>query len=131
MARLLKKDKNDTFGKTYKINALYLDPSLGGMSRMSLTRMLIRGFPDPVTEALVFWKSIHDHLPEDLKHIARSAGYPRSGKRSLKSFSKLIEDPLSLNIHHGINHMTIIKEEVRDGLHEGIRRIKNDTVIQA
>ena len=40
--------------KKVKLFALYLDPSLGGVSGTTLTRFLIRAFPDPVTESLTF-----------------------------------------------------------------------------
>lgn len=41
----------------FRIGALYLDPSIGGISGMSLTRFHLRMFPDPVTEGVTFWKS--------------------------------------------------------------------------
>lgn len=51
----------------YKMLMLYLDPSLGGISGMSLTRFLIRAFPDPVTESLSFWKGIYEETSESTK----------------------------------------------------------------
>lgn len=42
--------------KEFKAAVLFLDPCLGGGCGMSLTRFLIRAFPDPLTESLSFWK---------------------------------------------------------------------------
>lgn len=60
----------------YRIRYLYLDPSLGGVSGLSLTRMIVRQFPDPVTEGLVFWKVVWENGPNELKKIAERAGSP-------------------------------------------------------
>lgn len=47
--------------KIYKLLALYLDPSLGRVCETSLSRFLIRTFPDPITEGSSFWKLIHNN----------------------------------------------------------------------
>ncbi|AOX47517.1 L protein [Orgi virus] len=112
----------------YKCLALYLDPSLGGISGTSLTRFLIRGFPDPVTESLAFWKLLYDHGPTWLKRLARAVGNPRLGSVTNLTFSRLLEDPLSLNIPGGINPLTLIKEEIKLELLGNLGRLRNNTV---
>lgn len=58
---LTAKGKRNQKDSSYKIAALYLDLSLGGVCGMALTRFNIRMFPDPITESLSFWKGIHHH----------------------------------------------------------------------
>lgn len=50
---------NPTGFLEYRIRALYLDPALGGVYGISLTRFLIRRFPDALTEGLSFWKGVY------------------------------------------------------------------------
>lgn len=55
---VLTKKRKIQYDLRYKVRYLYLDPSLGGVGGVSLTRFLIRQFPDQVTEALAFWKVV-------------------------------------------------------------------------
>ena len=52
--------------KICKMATLYLDPSLGGVCGTSLTRFLIRMFPDPVTESLSFCKIVFHNTNDRL-----------------------------------------------------------------
>ncbi|KXJ68337.1 hypothetical protein RP20_CCG004130 [Aedes albopictus] len=62
----------------YKLNFLYLDPSLGGVGGISLTRFLMRQFPDPVTESLTFWRIIYEaNISAEINYTALAAGNPR------------------------------------------------------
>lgn len=116
----------------YKVTFSYLDPSLGGVGGMSLTRFLIRQFPDPVTESLSFWKIIYDNSDNpELKELAAAIGNPRLGRTDLKSFKRLVEDPESLNIPSSISAKTLIQEEIRTHLLQDRNRIKNEIVKQA
>ena len=76
---------------------LYLDPSIGGITGTSLTRFLIRQFPDPVTEALSFWKGVyHATGNQHLKNFAGAAGHPNVESLDFEAFEKLMEDPHQL-----------------------------------
>lgn len=64
--------------KRFVVRALFLDPSLGGISGTSLTRFLIRMFPDPVTEGLSFWKAIGAKTKSEVvREVALPAGCPQ------------------------------------------------------
>ncbi|AVM87289.1 L protein [Wuhan redfin culter dimarhabdovirus] len=116
----------------YVAACLYLDPSLGGVSGLSLTRFLIRGFPDPVTEGLSFWKIVHQNCQSPwLKGLSLEAGHPRVTRSLGNDVSRLMEDPTSLNIPKGISAMTIMKEEVKKGLYRGADSIQNVQVRSA
>jgi len=104
---------------------LYKDPSLGGVSGMNLLRFFIRGFPDPVTEALSWWKMMSRSKNSDLAELAQEAGNPLLGNVTVESFSKLLERPDSLNIPGALSAKTLIKEEVRTGLKNILPDIKN------
>ncbi|KAL4702133.1 hypothetical protein ACJJTC_019409 [Scirpophaga incertulas] len=110
----------------YKVFVLYLDPCLGGACGMSLTRFLIRSFPDPVTEAITFWKMIYIHGNISDKNLAIAAGYPTLGNISTAAFKKLIEDPTSLNISGSVNPNTLIKEEIKNTLLQSSKNVKNE-----
>jgi hypothetical protein len=108
-----------------------MDPSLGGIGGMSLTRFMIRQFPDPVTEGLSFWKAIHDNcFNKDLCAIAINIGNPTLVKYRHQHFSKLIEDPTSLNLARGISATNMLKNEVRKGLLSNIDSIEHVTIRQ-
>lgn len=116
----------------FHILFMYLDPSLGGVGGMSLTRFLVRQFPDPVTESLSFWKIIYENTQDaGLKSIACSVGNPKLGRDNLKSFERLIEDPVSLNIPSSISAKTLIQEEIKKNLIKEGSRIKNHIVRNA
>lgn len=118
--------------REFHIVFMYLDPSLGGVGGMSLTRFLIRQFPDPVTETLSFWKVIHDNTQDvKLRSLAKAIGNPRIGRDNLKSFERLIEDPVSLNIPSSISAKTLIQEEIRKNLVREGPNIKNHIVRNA
>ncbi|ADU05406.1 RNA-dependent RNA polymerase [Scophthalmus maximus rhabdovirus] len=110
----------------YKACCLYLDPSLGGISGTSLTRFLMRMFPDPVTESLTFWKIVHDNTEVPwIRKLSVGAGNPRLSPGSSADLSKLIEDPTSLNIPKGISALTIMKEEVKKNLYRISHKLEN------
>ncbi|AJR28458.1 polymerase [Vesiculovirus morreton] len=117
---------------TFKYAMLYLDPSIGGVSGMSLSRFLIRAFPDPVTESLSFWKFIHDHTKEDhLKEISAVFGNPDIARFRLTHIDKLVEDPTSLNIAMGMSPANLLKTEVKKCLIESRQSIKNQVIKDA
>lgn len=55
---------------------------------MSLTRFLIRNFPDPLTESLSFWKLVHKNGPDWVKRLAERVGNPKFGTNDLSSLKK-------------------------------------------
>ncbi|AMK09234.1 RNA-dependent RNA polymerase [Drosophila ananassae sigmavirus] len=115
--------------RTFKILSVYLDPSLGGVSGTSLTRFLIRAFPDPITEALTFWRIIHNNtVDNDIKLLCAKVGNPRTVPFQSRHISKLAEDPQSLNIPRGISSKTMIKEEIKYALLLNRSKIKNEVV---
>ncbi|AOX47527.1 L protein [Gata virus] len=125
--------KHSQFLKTFTFRAglLYLDPSLGGITGMSPGRFLMRMFPDPVSEALSSWKVIYNNIDPKLKMSVLNIITPKLGKVSASSFSKLLEDPLSLNIPTGIKALTLIKKEVKKSLISNVHKIKNEIVKDA
>ncbi|ACU65444.1 RNA-dependent RNA polymerase [Drosophila obscura sigmavirus 10A] len=117
---------------TFRNLLLYLDPSMGGVSGVSLTRFLIRMFPDPITESLSFLKIVHDNTKNiAIKTLMRSAGFPRLAIPTLENFSRLLEDPSSLNIKHGAHPNSLIRNLIRDTMFEGSWDIKNDIIRDA
>nr|UYE93948.1 MAG: putative RNA-dependent RNA polymerase [Ohlsdorf virus] len=119
-------------GLEYKIAALYLDPSLGGIAGMSLTRFHLRMFPDPVTEGLSFWKIIyHNTHDQRLARLAIKFGQPKLMKYNSKHFAKLLEDPSSLNIPRGLSAQNLIKEEIKRALLEEPNNIKHEVIRDA
>lgn len=98
---------------------------------ISLTRFLIRGFPDPVTESLVFWKLVYTHNNDFLKNLALKVGNPCLATISIDSFKKLIEDPSGLNIQGSANPNTMIKEEIKNDLIQGSEHIRNNIMKSA
>ncbi|AIS40850.1 L protein [Santa barbara virus] len=121
------KDQKYLLSSEFKILALYLDPSLGGISGTSLNRFMIRNFPDPLTESLSFWKKIYENTSNDIvKQLAVTIGYPDLNKFETKDIEKLIEDPTGLNLRHGINVTSIIREEIKKNLIKQSKWIKNE-----
>ncbi|AJR28341.1 polymerase [Inhangapi virus] len=111
----------------FRALALFLDPSIGGVSGTNLNRFMIRMFPDPVTESLSFWKRVHDNTKEKwIKELAITVGYPEIKSFEIEDLDKLIEDPTSLNIKHGINVANVIKEEIKKQLINNIELIRNE-----
>ena len=105
---------------------LFVDPSIGGITGTSLTRFLIRQFPDPVTEALSFWKGIYDGTSNaPLMSFSCIVGHPRIERLDFVAFEKLLEDPTSLNLSKGLNAATALKEAVRKSLIDNVGQIQN------
>ncbi|ACB47443.1 L polymerase protein [Vesicular stomatitis Alagoas virus] len=117
---------------TFKYAMLYLDPSIGGVSGMSLSRFLIRAFPDPVSESLAFWRFIYCHSKSELlKEISSVFGNPDIAKFRLSHVDKLMEDPTSLNIAMGMSPANLLKTEVKKCLLESRQDIKNQIIKDA
>nr|WHX01969.1 RNA polymerase [Perhabdovirus perca] len=123
--------KNDHQRKTYLNATLYLDPSLGGISGMSLTRFLMRMFPDPVTEGLSFWKLIFDNTSDEtVQRLALLAGDPELAKKR-DSIDKLIENPTALNLSKETSALSVIKKEVRMRLYHDCDKFENKLIADA
>lgn len=104
--------------KLIRIGLIYLDPSMGGICGTSITRFHIRMFPDPITEALTFWKKVfHGTNDFQLKALCTSFGSPKLSTYSPRHFSKLLEDPSSINIPRGLSAQNLIKSEIKNALH--------------
>lgn len=126
----LKKDELSSL--RYLVAVLYLDPSIGGVCGMSLTRFIVRAFPDPITESLSFLKIIYDNTDnKELKEIVKSFGHPLVKAEKNPDITKLIEDPLSLNIYRGIDAVTMIKDQIKQSLLKGSAEIKNNLIRDA
>ncbi|UJY53556.1 L protein [Mundri virus] len=111
---------------------LYLDPVLGGVGGTSLTRFLIRTFPDPVTEALSFWKLIFNSTSDNiLQRICISVGSPRLAEFKADQLEKLVEAPYSLNIPRGISPSNMIKEEIKKQMNIKAEHINNQIIRDA
>nr|WGC86354.1 MAG: polymerase [Bat tupavirus CX2] len=116
----------------YLIAALYLDPSLGGICGMSLTRFLIRNFPDPVTEGLSFWKGLAGTTNDlSLKLLFYKFGNPRLSRFRPDDLVKLMEKPESLNIPNSLSAQILIRTEIREILRRNVKRIKNEIIANA
>ncbi|AJR28317.1 polymerase [Parry Creek virus] len=116
----------------FRILLLYLDPSLGGVSGTSLTRFLIRMFPDPLTESLSFWKFIHDNCNDvNLQNLCSVIGNPPLMNFQIEHLDKLIENPSSINLIRGISAANLIKNEVKNNLIESIPHVSNQIIKHA
>lgn len=117
----------------YRIRALYLDPSIGGVTGMPLTRFLLRRFPDPVTENLTFWKGVYDESGDSrsLQELCVEMGHPKIISFRTEHFQKLIENPGCLNIPKGTNVQTVLRDKIREALYADAGKIKNAVVKQA
>lgn len=101
----------------YKCFFLFLDPSLGGVGGIALTRFLVRQFPDPITEGLSFWKVVYENTGnQDIKRICLRAGHPRMCIYETKHLEKLIENPTGLNLPKGISVVTVLRGRIRAAL---------------
>lgn len=122
----------DTYKRTSLINWLYHDQSLGGNTGMALTKLLIRRFPDPITEGLSFYKYLAEKISDKmLSNHMWCLGNPRIKKMNLWAFNKLLEDPTSLNIEKGSNILIMIKNQVKSSLIGYSDNIKNDILRKA
>nr|ASM90790.1 polymerase [Ord River virus] len=116
----------------FRILLLYLDPSLGGVSGTSLTRFLIRMFPDPLTESLSFWKFISENCSDpNLQNLCAVIGNPAIMDFQIEHLDKLIENPTSINLIRGISAANLIKNEVKNNLIESIPRVSNQIIKHA
>ncbi|AMK09228.1 RNA-dependent RNA polymerase [Drosophila affinis sigmavirus] len=121
-----------TKSQSYKIASLYLDPSFGGVGGVSLTRFLIRNFPDPVTESLTFFRIISNHTDNlKLKALFIQFGNPTLEEATLINFSKLLEDPLALNINAGLSVKTTLRNAIRQHIIANRTSINNELVAVA
>ncbi|AJG39207.1 RNA-dependent RNA polymerase [Wuhan Louse Fly Virus 9] len=129
---LTKKDLKRLDSLFYLVSSLYLDPSIGGVCGMSLTRFLIRVFPDPITESLSFLKIVHDNTYDpELREIMCQLGNPKVRGDHDPDISKLLEDPLSLNIPRGIDATNMIKEKIKKSLSLSADKIQNLIISKA
>ncbi|AFQ62098.1 polymerase [Ikoma lyssavirus] len=111
---------------------IFLDPSLGGVSGMSLGRFHIRQFSDPVTEGLSFWKEIWECSSEEwILSLCQEAGNPDIGERTLESFTRLLEDPTTLNIRGGASPTILLKEAIRQALYDEVDKVSNSEFREA
>nr|WAK77186.1 MAG: RNA-dependent RNA polymerase [Rhabdoviridae sp.] len=118
--------------RTFYLRSLFLDPSVGGASGTSLTRFLIRQFPDPVTESLTFWRILYNGTSNRyIQSVALEAGHPKLGAVNKDNWTKLLERPTSLNIPKGLSAITLLKSEIRKSLEENIEKIQNETFSSA
>ncbi|APG78735.1 RNA-dependent RNA polymerase [Hubei diptera virus 9] len=116
-------------GLGYKIATLYLDPSLGGVCGTSLTRFLIRQFPDPITESLSFARVVCIGTESDrIREIMIGFGNIPLTVPIEPDFNKLIEDPLSINIPKGVNALTLVKNEIKKNLFRSQDNIRNHII---
>ncbi|AVM87303.1 L protein [Hainan black-spectacled toad rhabdovirus] len=107
----------------------FQDPSLGGIAGTSLSRFLIRGFPDPVTEGLSFWKLIHEtSIKREVKELAIKMGNPRVARFHRGNFRKLLENPSSLNLISGLSPAILLRDEIKKGLQRDCAKYQNQVI---
>ncbi|AJR28510.1 polymerase [Sawgrass virus] len=110
-------DLSNSDKKEVGIRALYKDPSVGGICGSNLFRFILGRFPDPVCESLSWWKLIYQNTNDAIvRKIALECGHPQLGKVGPETWSRLLEDPTSLNIPSTLSSNTLIKEQVYEGL---------------
>lgn len=113
----------------FAISLLYLDPCLGGVTGLSLTRFLVRAFPDPLTESLTFWKIVYHHTDQSsIRELAIEFGNPTLDRYRPEHIKKLLENPTSLNISKGVSVSMVLKEEIKSNLLEHRSHFKNKMV---
>lgn len=115
------------------VRTLYADPSIGGAGGLSLTRYLVRSFPDPITESLSFFKFVGERTTDpELRQTFLDLGFPRHSTRvSVQSLYKLLERPSGLNLPSGLSAANIVKEAVRNRLINDRGHIKNEILRNA
>jgi len=120
-------DKSPDLVRSWWVKNLFLDPALGGIGGMSLNRFLIRGFPDPVTEGLSFAKNVCSQLKDKgLIEIVCSFGFPSLKRFTHLDLKKLLENPSSLNLKHGLSGPNLIREHIRGALIQNAHTYEND-----
>ena len=118
--------------KFYKAFFIYVDPSLGGVCGTSLTRFLIRMFPDPLTESLVFWKMVGENTDDpEWRKFAANVGNPTLCAPSHEAFKRLLEDPLTLNLRTGISFLMVLKRNIREAFLADMSKVKNEIFYSA
>ncbi|AJG39161.1 RNA-dependent RNA polymerase [Wuhan Fly Virus 2] len=123
------KDPEKLETREHKIATAYLDPSLGGVCGTSLTRFLIRQFPDPVTESLTFLKMVYRGTSKLwLRKLICEMGEIPVTFAKLADKKKLIENPLSLNIPRGVDILTMIKNKIKEKLLNERHKVKNGLI---
>ncbi|AJG39126.1 RNA-dependent RNA polymerase [Shayang Fly Virus 2] len=123
------KDPEKLETREHKVVTAYLDPSLGGVCGTSLTRFLIRQFPDPVTESLSFLKMVYIGTTKLwLRRLICEMGDISVTPAKLADKKKLIENPLSLNIPRGIDILTMIKNKIKEKLLDERGKVKNGLI---
>ncbi len=81
---------------------VYCDPSVGGIGGCSLTRFLIRGFPDPVSESLSFAKVCINSKDPLIKKLGMTISDVQIDySKGDEKFWKLFESPTCLNLKGG------------------------------
>ena len=117
--------------KFYKAFFIYVDPSLGGVCGTSLTRFLIRIFPDPLTESLVFWKIVSENTYDPKwRQFAINIGNPDlcppPPPPTSESFQRLLEDPLTLNMRTGISFLMVLKRNIKEAFIADMSQVINE-----
>ncbi|AID53192.1 large protein [Dolphin rhabdovirus] len=116
----------------YKACVLFLDPSIGGVCGMALTRFLMRMFPDPITESLSFWRMLYlDSNVPWVRSLALKAGYPELARNKESNLNKLIENPSALNLRKETSALSVIKNEVKSQLYRDAEKIGNKMISDA
>lgn len=110
----------------FYLRAIYLDPSIGGISGTSPTRFLIRQFPDPVTGSLLFLRVVALICSnKQVKRLAVSVGDPQLRPFKDQDLLKLLEKPASINLLRGFSPMSPIQDQVRKNVVESSHAIVN------
>ncbi|UYL94379.1 MAG: putative RNA-dependent RNA polymerase [Enontekio merhavirus] len=116
----------------FRVYFLFLDPSLGGIGGLSLTRFLLRQFPDPVTEGLSFWKVIADqNVSAQVTRNAVAAGHPKIATYVTRDLERLIENPAGLNLPRGAHITSILRSRIRQEMITNRDTIPNEVVTSA
>lgn len=125
-------DKNIMKDKSCRIVLLYLDPTLGRICGISLTRFHIRMYPDPLTESLTFWKAVYEGTYDfDIKKLCTTFGNPRLCKYNSNHFNKLLEDPNSINVPKGLSAQNLLKGEIKMALQRRPDLVKHEIIKDA
>lgn len=127
-----RKDFSSASWNKMLLRTLFLDPGLGGTSGTSLSRFLVRQYPDPITESLSFWKGVYNNTDDPvLRSLCLEAGNPRLAIYDFHDLSKLVENPSSLNLPKVSNAASIIKEQVKLGLIKKVEQFKHGALQSA
>nr|AXF38754.1 MAG: RNA-dependent RNA polymerase [Shelduck rhabdovirus] len=116
---------------SYLLKVAFLDPSLGGVCGVNPSRFLIRGFPDPVTESLSFWKYIHAALPLEYQRAISTICHPQVKSFQITDLPRLLENPQTLNLPSATSAQIAIRNEIRGILGKKIHSIKNEVIKSA